>query len=79
MKAGEALICDLLTQIYRDKEISDATFNAVKAKFGKKGATDIVGLASYYGITAMALITAKQPTPPGDEPKLEALVQVFPR
>ena len=79
MKADEALIYDLLTQIYRDKEISDATFNAVKAKFGEKGVTDIVGLASYYGITAMALITAKQPTPPGDEPKLQALAQVFPR
>ncbi len=79
MKADEALIYDFLTQMYRDKEISDATFNAMKAKFGEKGVTNIMGLAGYYGITAMALITAKQPVPPGDEPKLAQLTQVFPR
>jgi 4-carboxymuconolactone decarboxylase len=79
MKADEALIYDFLTQMYRDKDISDATFNAMKAKFGEKGVTNIMGLAGYYGITAMALITAKQPVPPGDEPKLAQLTQVFPK
>ena len=79
MKADEALIYDFLTQMYRDKDISDATFNAMKAKFGEKGITNIMGLAGYYGITAMALITAKQPVPPGDEPKLAQLAQVFPK
>ena len=79
MKEDEALIYDFLTQMYRDKEITDATFNAIKAKFGEKGVTNIMGLAGYYGITAMALITAKQPVPPGDEPKLAALAQVFPK
>lgn len=79
MKEDEALIYDFLTQMYRDKDISDSTFNAMKAKFGEKGVTNIMGLAGYYGITAMALITAKQPVPPGNEPKLAALAQVFPK
>jgi 4-carboxymuconolactone decarboxylase len=79
MKDDEALVYDFLTQMYRDKEITDATFNAMKAKFGEKGVTEIMGIAGYYGITAMALITAKQPVPPGDEPKLATLTQVFPK
>jgi 4-carboxymuconolactone decarboxylase len=79
LKADEAIIYDLLTQIYRDHNISDATYNAALAKYGEKGITDIIGLASYYGITAMALITAKAPTAPGDEPKLQQLAQVFPK
>jgi len=79
MKEDEALIYDFLTQMYRDKEITDATFNAMKAKFGEKGITNIMGLAGYYGITAMALITAKQPVPPGNEPKLAVLAQNFPK
>lgn len=79
MKADEAIIYDLLTQIYRDKNISDATFTAAAARFGEKGVTDIIGLAGYYGITAMALITAKTPTAPGDEPKLQAVAQMFPK
>ena len=79
MKADETIVYDLLTQIYRDKDISDATFNAAVARYGEKGVTDIIGLANYYGLTAMALIAARAPTAPGDEPKLQALAQVFPK
>ena len=79
MKADEAIVYDLITQIYRDKSVSDATFNAATAKYGEKSVTDIIGLASYYGITAMALIAANAPTAPGDEPKLQAVAQIFPK
>lgn len=79
MKEDETLIYDLITQIYRDKNIADATYNAAVAKFGEKGVTDTIGLASYYGITAMSLIAAKATFPPGDEPKLQAVAQMFPK
>ena len=79
MKADETLIYDLVTQTYRDKNIADATYNAAVAKFGEKGVTDAIGLAGYYGITAMSLIAAKATFPPGDEPKLQALAQMFPK
>jgi 4-carboxymuconolactone decarboxylase len=79
MKEDETIIYDLITQIYRDKSISDATYNAAVAKFGKKGVTDTIGIASYYGITAMSLIAAKETFPAGDEPKLQAVAQVFPK
>ena len=79
MKADEAIVYNLVTEIYRDRDVSDATFNAAVAKFGEKGVADIVGLAGYYGITSMSLITSRTPTAPGDEPKLQALAQVFPK
>lgn len=79
MKPDEALIYDLLTQIYRDHNVSDATYAAAVAKFGEKGVTDIIGLASYYGITAMALIAAKATYPAGEEPKLQEVAQLFPK
>lgn len=79
MKADEAIIYDLLTQMYRDKSVADASFNAAVAKYSEKGVTDIIGLAGYYGITAMALIAAKASTAPGDEPKLQAVAQIFPK
>ena len=78
MKADEVVIYDLLTEMYRDKRVSDATFKAAIAKYGEKGVTDIVGLASYYGITAMALIVSDTPTAPGEEPKLQPVAQIFP-
>jgi 4-carboxymuconolactone decarboxylase len=79
MKADEAIVYNLVTEIYRDRDVSDATFSAAVAKFGEKGVTDIVGLAGYYGITSMSLIAVRTPTAPGDEPKLQALAQPFPK
>ena len=79
LKADEAIIYNLLSEIYRDHKVSDATYNSAVAKYGEKGITDLIGLAAYYGITAMALITANAPTAPGDEPKLQTLTQVFPK
>ncbi len=79
MKEDEEIIYNLLTEIYRDHDITEATYNRAKAKFGEKGIADIQGLAAYYGITAMALITAKATFPPSDEPKLVALAQAFPK
>src|SRR5258706_13528872 len=41
MKEDEAIVYDLLTEIYRDRDISDATFAKARAKYGEKGITDI--------------------------------------
>ena len=79
LKADEAIIYNLLSEIYRDHRVSDPTYNSALTKYGEKGITDIIGLASYYGITAMALITANAPTAPGDEPKLQTVAPVFPK
>jgi 4-carboxymuconolactone decarboxylase len=79
MKEDEAIIYDLLTEIYRDHQVSDATYAKARAKYGDKGITDIVGLGSYYGVTAMAIIVSNTETAPGDEPKLQHLAQLFPK
>lgn len=79
MKADEALVYDLLTQIYRDRKVSDATFNATQAKFGDKGLSDIVAIAAYYGVTSMSLIATNTSAAATDEPPLQNLAQAFPR
>ena len=79
MKDDETIVYNLLTEIYRDRKVSDATFDKAKAKFGEKGIMDMVGLASYYGNTAMALIVSNGTRPAGNEPKLQKLTQNFPK
>jgi 4-carboxymuconolactone decarboxylase len=79
MKADEEIIYNLLSDIYRDQKVSDASYKAALAKYGEKGITDIIGLAGYYGITAMALMASDAVTAPGDEPKLQKLAQAFPK
>ncbi len=79
MKEDEALFYDLITQVYRDHVVSDATYETAAKKFGEKGITNAVGLAGYYGIIPMAFATAKASYPADEEPKLERLAQVFPK
>jgi 4-carboxymuconolactone decarboxylase len=79
MKDDEAIVYDLLTEIYRDRKVSDATFAKTVGKYGEKGIMDIIGLAAYYGNTAMALIVANGTRPAGNEPKLQKLTQNFPK
>ena len=79
MKDDERLIYDLLTQIYRDRKVTDATFNATQAKFGDKGLADIVAIAAYYGVTSMSLIATDTSAAPTVEPPLQNLAQNFPR
>jgi 4-carboxymuconolactone decarboxylase len=79
MKEDEAIVYDLLTEIYRDRKVSDATFAKAKTKYSEKGIMDIIGLASYYGNTAMTLIVANGSRPAGNEPKLQKLTQNFPK
>ena len=79
MSEDQTLLYDLIAETYRDHAISDATYDAAVKRFGEKGVTDAIGLAGYYGITAMALIAAKATYPAGNEPKLETLAQVFPK
>ena len=79
MKDDERLVYDLLTQIYRDKKVTDATFKATQAKFGDKGLSDIVAIAAYYGVTSMSLIATDTSAAPTEEPPLQNLAQNFPR
>jgi 4-carboxymuconolactone decarboxylase len=79
LKDDEAIIYDLLTEIYRDHALSKATYDKTIAKYGEKGLVDIIGLASYYGFTAMALISADAERPLNGAPKLQRVAQAFPK
>jgi 4-carboxymuconolactone decarboxylase len=71
MKDDETALYDFVTEMYRDKNISDATFSAALAKFGERGVMDLIGIIGYYDIASMALIVQKTPAEPvADAPLL---------
>ena len=57
MKDDEAALYDLATEIYRDKNVSDAAYKAALTHFGERGIMDIIGIIGYYDLVAMTLIT----------------------
>src|SRR5215471_7209612 len=64
MKEDEAALYDFCTELYRDKNVSDAAFKAALAKFGERGVMDLIGIIGYYDIASMALIVQKTTAQP---------------
>jgi 4-carboxymuconolactone decarboxylase len=73
MKEDETALYDFVTEMYRDKNISDAAFKATLAQFGERGVMDLIGIIGYYDIASMALIVQKAPAKPVEEAPLVTL------
>jgi 4-carboxymuconolactone decarboxylase len=63
MKDDEAALYDLVTQLYRDKKVSDATYKAAHDQFSERGIMDIIGIIGYYDLVSMTLITMQAEPP----------------
>ena len=70
MKEDETAVYDYCTELYRDRNVGDATFRTAVAQFGERGVMDLIGIIGYYDIVSMALIVQNQTGKPGDEPPL---------
>ena len=75
MKEDETALYDFCTELYRDKNVNDATFKAALAKFGERGIMDLIGIIGYYDLVSMALIVQKATGKPGDEAPLLPLTR----
>jgi len=70
MKDDEAALYDFVTEMYRDHDVSDATFKAVADRFGERGVMDLIGIIGYYDIASMALIAQRAKAPPIEDAPL---------
>jgi len=73
MKDDEAIVYQFCREIHDDKEVADATWQAVVDRFGERGAMDLVALTGYYTMLAMVLNVTRPPLPDGAAPPLAAL------
>ena len=65
MSADETMIYDFATQLHRQHQVSDRAYQAVAARFGEQGVTDLIGLLGYYDIVSMTLNVAEVHPPAG--------------
>jgi len=59
MSPDEETVFDFTSELLRDKQVSDATFERAKSRFGTKGVVDMTGIAGYYTFLAMQLNVAQ--------------------
>ena len=74
MEVAYNLIDELLTT----HQVTDATFNAAKDRYGERGVVDMVGLSGWYGLVSMLLNVDRYPLPQGVQPGLRPLENPLP-
>jgi 4-carboxymuconolactone decarboxylase len=72
MSPDEQIVFDYTSELLRNKQVSDATFERAKLRFGPKGVVDMTGIVGYYTFLAMQLNAAQYPAP-ADARKLQPL------
>jgi 4-carboxymuconolactone decarboxylase len=65
MSPDEQIVFDYSRELLRNKQVSDATFERAKSRFGAKGVVDLTGIVGYYTFLAMQLNAAQYPAPTG--------------
>jgi 4-carboxymuconolactone decarboxylase len=65
MSPDEEAVYDFAMEILKNKQVSNATFDRAKSRFGAKGVVDITGILGYYTFLAMQLNAAQYQAPQG--------------
>jgi 4-carboxymuconolactone decarboxylase len=73
MQPDEDAVYNLCTEILKNRQVSDATFNAAKEKFGERGVVDMLAVVGYYQFVSMLLNVDRYPLPSGVQPELKPL------
>jgi 4-carboxymuconolactone decarboxylase len=63
MSSDEEIVYEYATELIKNKQVSNATFDKAKARFGAKGVVDLTGIVGYYTFLAMQLNIAQYPAP----------------
>jgi 4-carboxymuconolactone decarboxylase len=64
MPPDDALVYAFCRELNGNKGIADATWNAAVARFGERGAVDLLGIAGYYTFLSMVMNGARTAVPP---------------
>ena len=70
MASDEEIVHDMLTELFDNHCVCDATYGGALKQFGEEGVVDIIGIAGYYALLAMVMNVARTGLPAGKEPPL---------
>lgn len=66
----ESIVYQFCAEAHASGRVSDATFEAVRERFGLEGALELLVICGYYSLMAMVLNTAGMPLPGDAKPPL---------
>jgi len=78
MSADEEAVYNFITELFKIRQSSDATFAAVKNVVGERGVVDLMVTAGYYQAVSMFMNTDRLPVNANQQPELKYLSKPLP-
>jgi 4-carboxymuconolactone decarboxylase len=78
MSANEEAVYNLLTELFKTKQVSDANFAAAKNLFGERGVVDLLVSSAYYQVVSMFMNVDRLPLAANQQPELKYLAKPLP-
>lgn len=78
MSADEEAVYNFITELYKTRQSSDATFAAVKNIAGERGVVDLIVSAGYYQLVSMLMNADRLPVGANQQPELKYLAKPLP-
>ncbi len=75
MTDDQDMVWNFATELHGKRNVSDATYARVKARFGEKGIIDLIAVQGYYSLVGMVLNVAGVPLPEGEPIPLKPLAR----
>ena len=78
MSADEEAVYNFITELYKTKQVSDATFAAVKNVAGERGVVDLIVSAGYYQLVSMLMNADRLPVNANQTAELKYIAKPLP-
>ncbi|HEX4997301.1 MAG TPA: hypothetical protein VFY29_03695 [Terriglobia bacterium] len=74
----EQAVYDFTTELFKTRQVSDATFAAAKQQLGERGIVDLMVATGYYQVVSMLMTTDRLPLGAGQQPALQYMANPLP-
>jgi 4-carboxymuconolactone decarboxylase len=78
MSADEEAVYNFITELFKTRQVSDATFAAVKNVASERGVVDLIVSAGYYQMVSMLMNADRLPVGANQQPELKYLAKPLP-
>lgn len=79
MTSDEETVYDFISELFKTKQVSDATFDSVKRLVGgERGLVDLLVTAGYYQVVSMFMNVDRLPPSPGQQAELKYIANPLP-
>jgi len=78
MSADEEAVYNFITELFKTKQVSDATFATLKNLVGERGVVDLIVTAGYYQIVSLLMNTDRMPVNANQQPELKYMAKPLP-